>query len=86
MDPRDDLNRTPLFEAASVGGTDSVKLLLDKGADVTIKNIDLQSAVRVAVGHTSTMDALLQVRQTTVKGLIRAQCYKCLLGHPQHVS
>ena len=62
MDPRDNLRRTPLFLAAERGGKDTVKLLLDSGADVTAKDMDYRSCVRVAVGHAATMEVLLQVR------------------------
>lgn len=62
MDPRDNLRRTPLFLAAGVGGTETVKMLIDSGADVTVKDVDLRSCVRVAVGHAQTMEVLLQVR------------------------
>ena len=61
MEIRDKLRRTPLFLAAERGGTDSVKLLINNGADVTVKDADLRSCVRVAVGKTATMEVLLQV-------------------------
>ena len=44
-----------------MGGTESVKMLIDMGADVTVKDVDLRSCVRVAVGHAATMEILLQV-------------------------
>lgn len=44
-----------------MGGTESVKMLIDMGADVTVKDVDLRSCVRVAVGHAATMEVLLQV-------------------------
>jgi len=61
VDPRDKLRRTPLFLAAAEGATESVKALIDGGADLTIKDVDMQSCVRVAVEHTDTMEVLLQV-------------------------
>lgn len=61
VDPRDKLRRTPLFLAAAEGATESVQALIDGGADVTIKDVDRQSCVRVAVEHTDTMKVLLQV-------------------------
>jgi len=61
VDPRDKLCRTPLFLAAAEGGTGSVQTLITAGADVTVKDVDLKSCVRVAVGHTATLEILLQV-------------------------
>ena len=61
VDPRDKLCRTPLFLAAAEGGTGSVQALITAGADVTAKDVDLKSCVRVAVGHTATLEVLLQV-------------------------
>lgn len=61
VDPRDKLCRTPLFLAAENGGTEAAKVLIDNGADVTAKDVDLRSCVRVAVGHTATMTVLLSV-------------------------
>ncbi|KAJ7373028.1 Transient receptor putative cation channel sub A member 1, partial [Desmophyllum pertusum] len=63
IDPRDKLRRTPLFLAAGVGGTESVQVLINRGADVTVKDVDLRSCVRVAVGHTATMEVLMQKRE-----------------------
>ncbi|KAJ7328195.1 Transient receptor putative cation channel sub A member 1 [Desmophyllum pertusum] len=63
IDPRDKLCRTPLFLAAGVGGTESVQVLIDGGADVTVKDVDLRYCVRVAVGHTATMEVLLRKRE-----------------------
>ena len=67
VDPRDKLCRTPLFLAAEEGATDSVQILIDSGADVTIKDVDMRSCVRVAVGHTATMEVLLQVTDYLIK-------------------
>lgn len=64
VDPRDKICRTPLFLAAEVGGIKSVQVLIDNSADVTVKDVDLRSCVRVAVGHTSTMELLLQVAES----------------------
>lgn len=61
VDPRDKLRRTPLFLAAGEGATESVQALLDGGADVTLKDVDMQSCVRMAVEHTETMEVILQV-------------------------
>ena len=60
-DPRDIEGQTPLFLAASVGGTETVQLLMDRGADITLKDMELRSALHVAIGNTSTMDALMKV-------------------------
>ncbi|XP_067028260.1 transient receptor potential cation channel subfamily A member 1-like [Acropora muricata] len=63
LDSPDNVRRTPLFLAAEMGGTESVKMLIDMGADVTVKDVDLRSCVRVAVGHAATMEVLLQKEQ-----------------------
>ena len=38
--------------------------LITHYADVTVKDVDLRPCVRVAVGHTSTMELLLQVAES----------------------
>lgn len=65
MDPRDKQRRTPLFLAAERGGKEAVKILMNSGANVRAKDIDLRSCVRVAVGNSSTMEELLKVRKRT---------------------
>ena len=67
MDPRDIQGRTPLFLAASVGGTATVQILMDRGADITLKDVELRSPLHVAIGNSSTMEALTKV---TVKKLL----------------
>ena len=69
MDPRDIQGRTPLFLAASAGGTDTVQLLMDRGADVTLKDVELRSPLHVAIadGNSSTMEALLKVIRLVIK-------------------
>ena len=69
MDPRDIQGRTPLFLAASAGGTATVQLLMDRGADVTLKDVELRSPLHVAIadGNSSTMEALLKVIRLVIK-------------------
>ena len=69
MDPRDIQGRTPLFLAASAGGTDTVQLLMDRGADVTLKDVELRSPLHAAIadGDSSTMEALLKVIRLVIK-------------------
>ena len=62
VDPKSDERRTPLFRAADKGAADVVKLLMDRGADVTIRDTELQSVLHAAVGHPRAMEVLLQVR------------------------
>ena len=69
MDPRDIQGRTPLFLAASAGGTATVQLLMDRGADVTLKDVELRSPLHIALadGDSSTMEALLKVIRLVIK-------------------
>ena len=62
VDPKSDERHTPLFRAADKGAADVVKLLMDHGADVTIRDTELQSVLHAAVGHPRAMEVLLQVR------------------------
>lgn len=62
VDPKSDERRTPLFYAADNGAVDVVNLLMERGADVTIRDTELQSVLHAAVGHPRAMEALLQVR------------------------
>ena len=62
MDPRDIQGRTPIYLAASVGGTETVQLLMDRGADITLKDVELRSPLHVAIGNSATMEALIKVR------------------------
>ena len=61
-DPRDIQGRTPIYLAASVGGTETVQLLMDRGADITLKDVELRSPLHVAIGNSATMEALIKVR------------------------
>jgi ankyrin repeat protein len=47
--------------AAGFGATDSVQLLMEKGADPTVKNIDGQTALFNAIGHGNAVEVLLMV-------------------------
>ena len=55
--------RTPIYLAASVGGTETVQLLMDQGADITLKDEELRSPLHVAIGHSATMEALIKVHE-----------------------
>ena len=61
MDPKDDDRRTPLFMAASYGASSAVHLLMERGADVTIRDTSLRSVLHAGVGDVKSMEALLQV-------------------------
>ncbi len=61
MDPPDRARCTPLFKAAAKGGVDTVQLLLERGADVTVKSVEQRSVLHAAVPHTSVMELLLKV-------------------------
>ena len=60
-DPRDIQGRTPIYLAASVGGTETVQLLMDRGADITLKDVEMRSPLHVAIGNSATMEALIKV-------------------------
>ena len=62
VDPKSDERRTPLFMAAENGAFDAVKLLMERGADVTIRDTELRSVLHAAVGHPRVMETLLQVK------------------------
>lgn len=67
MDPKSDERRTPLFLAAENGAVDVLKLLMESGADVTIRDIELRSVLHAAVGHPHAMEVLLQVNPKMAK-------------------
>lgn len=69
MDPKDDERRTPLFMAASYGANSVVKLLMERDADVTIRDTSLRSMLHAAVGDVKSMEALLQVTLIFFSGL-----------------
>ena len=61
MDPRDVSCKTPLLLTSAVGGLETVKVLLDFAADVTLKDFNLRSVLHLAIGHSKTLEALLKV-------------------------
>lgn len=61
VNPRDAKCRTPLLLASAVGGLESVKVLLEFSAEVTVKDFNLRSALHLAIGHNMTLEALLKV-------------------------
>lgn len=61
VDLPDKSRRTPLFMAASSGATETVELLISRGANITAKNLAMKSVLHSAVGHDNTIDALLKV-------------------------
>jgi len=48
--------------AAKRGGTETVQLLMQKGADATLRDVDNRTAVFEAVGYPATMAVILEVR------------------------
>ena len=46
-----------------MGGTETVHLLMDRGADVTLKDVELRSVLHAAIGNSSTMEVLTKVRK-----------------------
>lgn len=65
MDPPDRDRRTPLFRAAEKGGVETIQLLLERGADVTVKSVQQKSLLHAAVSHPGAMEILLKVRSFT---------------------
>ena len=61
VDPLSHDRQTPLFLASKHGATEAVQLLVDKGADIVVRDVNLQSVMHAAVGFHSTMEILLQV-------------------------
>ena len=68
--------------AASVGGTETTQLLMDKGADVTLKDVELRSPLHAATGHFKTMEVLLKVVFFHKKGkqLLTTTIHKSSMG------
>ncbi|XP_020903271.1 transient receptor potential cation channel subfamily A member 1, partial [Exaiptasia diaphana] len=60
VNARTNENRTPLMFAAKRGGVDTVRLLLEKGADPTLKDIDGRTAVYDAIGYPMTAEVILE--------------------------
>ena len=60
MDPPDKARSTPLFKAAANGGVETVQLLLERGADVTVKTVEQRSVLHAAVPHVGVMELLLK--------------------------
>ena len=63
MDPPDKERCTPLFKAAANGGVETVQLLLERGADVTVKSVEQRSVLHAGIRHTEVMQLLLKVCQ-----------------------
>ena len=61
VDPPAKSRKTPLFLAASNGASDTVKLLLERGADVTVKDMGMSTMLHAAVGSADTIEVLLKV-------------------------
>lgn len=61
MDPPDRARCTPLFKAAEKGGVNTIQLLLERGADVTVKSVEQRSVLHAAVPHAEAMELLLKV-------------------------
>ena len=61
MDPPDRVLCTPLFKAAEKGGVDTIQLLLERGADVTVKSVEQRSVLHAAVPYAGAMELLLKV-------------------------
>lgn len=61
MDPRDLNCHTPLLLATAGGCTASVHVLLEKGADVALKDSNLNSCLHLAIGNFITLEELLKV-------------------------
>lgn len=49
-----------------MGGTETVQLLMDRGADIALKDVELRSPLHVAIGNSATMEVLMKV--TAMKG------------------
>lgn len=62
VDLPDKSRRTPLFMAASSGATETVELLIERGANITAKNVGMKTILHSAVGHNSAITAILKVR------------------------
>lgn len=52
--------------AASAGETETVELLLEKGADITMKDAEKSNVLHAAMGQNLTEEALLRVMMTVM--------------------
>ena len=66
--------------AASYGADSVVKFLMERGADVTIRDTSLRSMLHAAVGDVKSMEALLQVKVVTVIMMIEGVFMKLCRG------
>lgn len=62
VNAKNSFDMTALMAAASIGSTNMVKLLIERGADVNIKSIDGRTALMKAAekGHVNVVQALLE--------------------------
>ncbi|XP_031565445.1 transient receptor potential cation channel subfamily A member 1-like [Actinia tenebrosa] len=60
VDPRDFNCHTPLLLASANGCTSSVQILLEKAADIALKDSNLKSCLHAAVGYSTTLVILLK--------------------------
>lgn len=51
-----------MYFAASYGASSVVKLLMEREADVTIRDTSLKSIIHAAVGDSKSMEYLLEVK------------------------
>ena len=53
--------------AASSGATETVELLIERGANITAKNVGMKTILHSAVGHNNAINAILKVRLKLVR-------------------
>ena len=68
IDPRNDLNETPLFQASSNGHSDISKYLIDRGADTNIQRQDHVSLLHIEArnGHLDVVKSILIMNANSV--------------------